>query len=631
MSSLGQPCMIAPEMSLIWAEGLEKRYGGRAVLSEVSFRIGRGERIALIGENGSGKSTLLKLIVGLEEPSSGRIGRARAARIGYLPQEPVVDSGRTLFSEMLGVFAPLQEKERELRLLEEEISRSPDSMDLLLRYDGLREEFERAGGYRYESEIRRVLAGLGFGPSDWERSLGEFSGGERARAALAKLILEQPELLLLDEPGNHLDFAALEWLEEYLSSWEGSYLLVSHDRLLLDRLSEQTWELVDGKLYKYRGNYSTYLELRMGWEERQLKLYERQQAEIARMEEFIRRVRAGQKHRQAKDREKKLARMERVERPPQRRRPHFRFELGRPSGEEVLWFQGVIIGYPERELFRCPDLVLRRGVRVALIGPNGSGKTTLLRTILGEIPPLSGTIERGYHVEPGYFAQVQEFEGERTVLETLLAGKDQTVGEARDHLGKFLFPGEDVFKRVGELSGGELSRLALARLAQTEGNLLLLDEPTNHLDIPAQEVLQEALEGYEGTIILVSHDRYLVDRLATQVWEIEGDELHVYEGGYSYYRQRRVEEQRQSREPRPRRRRERPIRPKPGRKDHEAELLERAAALEEELSQIERELVEASYAQDPQRIAELNARYKERKRELEETLAKWEALVERQD
>lgn len=331
--------MIALEMSLIWAEGLEKRYGERVVLAEVSFQIARGERIALIGENGSGKSTLLKLIAGLEEPTGGRIGRARAARIGYLPQEPELDSQNTLFFEMLQAFAPLQEEERELRRLEEEISRSPDPMELLLRYDGLREEFERAGGYRYESEIRQVLTGLGFGPEDWERPLGEFSGGERARASLAQLILERPELLLLDEPSNHLDFAALEWLEDYLEGWEGGYLLVSHDRLLLERLAERTWELVGGRLYQYRGNYSKYIELRRSWEERQFKLYERQQVEVARMREFIRRARAGQKHKQAKDREKKLERLERVERPPQRRKLHFTFKLGRPSGEEVLIFK----------------------------------------------------------------------------------------------------------------------------------------------------------------------------------------------------------------------------------------------------------------------------------------------------
>ena len=620
--------MIAAGMSLVWAEGLVKRYGDQVVLAGVSFQIARGERIALIGENGSGKSTLLKLIAGLDEPTSGRVGRARAVRLGYLPQESALDSERILFAEMLQAFAPLQRREKELRRLEEEISRSPDPTELLLRYDGLREEFERAGGYRYESEIRQVLTGLGFNPRDWERSLAELSGGERARASLAQLILERPELLLLDEPSNHLDFAALEWLEDYLEGWEGGYLLVSHDRLLLERLAERTWELVGGQLYQYRGNYSKYIELRTAWEERQLKLYERQQAEVARTREFIQRVQAGQKHRQAKDRERRLERLERVEQPPQRKKLHFTFNLGRPSGEEVLKFRNLAVGYPGRELLRCPDLVLHRGARVALVGPNGSGKTTLLRTILGELPSLSGAVELGYHVEPGYFAQVQELEGERTVLEAILAGRDGTVGEARDHLGRFLFSGEEAFKRVGELSGGELSRLALASLAQMEGNLLLLDEPTNHLDIPSQEVLQEALEGYQGTIILVSHDRYLVDRLATQLWEIRDGRLWVYEGDYSYYRRRRAEEGEVAQpQRRPPRHRERP-KSEPKRDEREAELLERAAVLEEGLAQLEQELVEASYAQDPQRIAALHLRYKEQKRELEGILAKWEALAE---
>ncbi|MGQ9477982.1 MAG: ABC-F family ATP-binding cassette domain-containing protein [Candidatus Bipolaricaulia bacterium] len=623
-------------MALVQFNEVEKRYGDWAVLLGISFQIGRGERIALIGENGSGKSTLLRLIAGLEEPSGGRIARARGVRIGYLPQEPLLDlhPSRTLFAEMLQAFAHLREQEEELRRLEEELARSP-SEELLLRYDDLQETFALVGGYRYESEIRRVLSGLGFGPSDWERPLAQFSGGERARAALAKLILERPELLLLDEPSNHLDFAALEWLEGYLSEWEGSYLLVSHDRLLLDHLTEKTWELLGGKLYRYRGNYSKYLELRKAAEERQLELYERQQAQVAKMEEFIRRVHAGQKHKQAKDREKKLARLEPVELPPQRKRPRFSFELGPPSGEEVLRLKGLVVGYPGRELFRCPDLILHRGKRVALIGPNGSGKTTLLKTILGELPPLSGAVELGAGVKPGYFAQIQEFNEEMTVLEAILEGRSQTVGEARAFLGRFLFSGEEVLKRLGELSGGELSRLALARLAQTKGNLLLLDEPTNHLDISSQEALQEALEHYEGTVLFVSHDRYLVDRLATEIWEIREGALRVYEGDYAYYRWRREEEMRPAPRPQqPSLRKERSARVRarartssvPSPEEREAALLDRAAALEEELARLEHELVEASYAQDLQRINELHASYKERERELEQILNEWEML-----
>ncbi|MCR4404771.1 MAG: ATP-binding cassette domain-containing protein [Candidatus Acetothermia bacterium] len=616
-------------MSLIRAEDLGKRYGAQTILAEIDLQIARGERIALIGDNGSGKSTLLKLIAGLEEPSSGRIVRAREVRIGYLPQEPLLDSARPLFAEMLEVFAPLQEQEAELRRLEEALACAPDSSELLLRYDSLREGFERAGGYRYESEIRQVLAGLELAPAHWERPLAQLSGGERARAALAKLILERPDLLLLDEPSNHLDFAAVEWLEEYLSKWEGSYLLVSHDRLLLDRLAEKTWELAGGKLYKYRGNYSKYLELRRAQEEQQLELHERQQAQVAKMEEFIRRVHAGQKHRQAKDRERKLARLEPVELPPRRRKLRFSFELGRASGQEVLRFEGLVVGYPGRALFRCPDLVLRRGSRVALIGPNGSGKTTLLRTILGELPPLAGTVELGFGVQPGYFAQVQEFPAEKTVLEAILDGRSQTVGEARAFLGRFLFSGEEVFKRLDELSGGELSRLALARLAHTRGNLLLLDEPTNHLDISSQEVLQEALEEFEGTVLFVSHDRYLVDRLATQVWEVRAGELRVYEGDYDYYRRKRAEEAAGAEPQQPARRKERPVRVKAeaGRDDHEAALLERAAALEGELARLEQALVEASYAQDLQRINELHSSYKQKREELESTLKEWELLA----
>lgn len=618
-------------MSLIRVAGLEKRYGDRVVFADIAFQIARGERIALIGDNGSGKSTLLKLLAGLEEPTSGQIARARSIRIGYLPQEALLDSSRTLFAEMLQAFAPLQNQERELRQLEEELAHLPDSPELLAHYDSLREEFERAGGYRYESEIRQVLTGLGFAPADWGRPVNQLSGGERARAALAKLILERPDLLLLDEPSNHLDFAAVEWLEEYLGAWEGSSLLVSHDRLLLDRLAERTWELADGRLYKYRGNYSKYLQLRAAVEERQLELYERQQAQVAKIEEFIRRVQAGQKHKQAKDREKKLERLELVELPRRREKPRFSFALGRASGWEVLKLKGLTVGYPGRALFCCPDLVLHRGSRVALIGPNGSGKTTLLRTILGELAPLAGAVELGAGVTPGYFAQIQEFDGEKTVLEAVLDGRSQPVGEARAFLGRFLFSGDEVFQHLGELSGGELSRLALARLAQTQGNLLLLDEPTNHLDISSQEVLQDALEEFEGTVLFVSHDRYLVDRLATEVWEIRDGRLRVYEGDYAYYRRRRAEEAPGAELQQPVRKRERPVRVKvkrePRREDREAELLERAAALEEELAQLEQALVEASYAQDLQRINGLNASFKEKREELEGVLKEWELLA----
>jgi len=663
--------MICPDwkgerkMALVRADGLSKRYGDREVFSGVSFQIGRGERIALVGPNGSGKTTLLRIIAGEEEPTSGRLTRARSLRVGYLPQEPYLelDPGaggggrgagtgigtggrgeRTVFAEALGAFDHLRRLEEELRQLEEGISRSPEREDLLQRYDELREEFERAGGYRYEALVRQVLVGLGLPPEEWDRPLAQLSGGERARVALAKLILEEPELLLLDEPTNHLDLAALEWLEDYLEGWRGSYILVSHDRRFLDRLAEKTWELEGGRLTRYPGNYTKYLLLKREQEERHRKLYERQQEEIARLEEFIRRTRAGQKHGQAKDREKKLARMERLERPRPPRRIRLRFELTRPSGQEVLTLRGVTIGYPGRALFRCPDLVLERGERVALIGPNGSGKTTLLRTILGELPPLEGTLIVGHHVELGYFAQIQEQEArsERTIFELLLERRGETPAGVRQLLGQFLFPGEEAFKRLKDLSGGELSRVALARLAQTKGNFLLLDEPTNHLDLGSQEVLQEALEEYEGTVLLVSHDRYLIDRIATQVWEIRDGWLHIYHGGYSYWRRRRAEEQGRGQEPaEPKGKAKAEARAKGAAQQlerkrelnelelerQEAELLAQVEALEEELAQLEEALAQASYSGDHQRIAELNSRYKRGQRELEELLERWDRLL----
>ena len=636
------------QMSIITAERLTKRYGAELVLQDVSLQIARGDRIALIGPNGCGKSTLLRVLAGLEEVSDGRVHRAKSLRLGYLPQEPDLESDKTLFEAMLEAKREVRELEAQMRVLERELAERPDDEELLHRYDELLERYNALGGYEYESEIHKVLAGLGFSPEDERKSLKELSGGQRARAALAKLLLSGPDLLLLDEPTNHLDLQALEWLEEYLQSWKGGYVIASHDRYLIDKLARRIWELEDGKLTEYPGNYTKYFQLKQERIERQRKLYEEQQKFIQKTEEFIRRNIAGGHFRssQAQSRRKLLERLERIEPPKVPKTLRFSIPVERPSGREVLKIDHLVVGYPNRELFRFEGQVLvERGERVALIGPNGCGKTTLLRILAGELPPLGGRFELGHHVQLSYHRQIQweALDPNKTVLETLLASKHQTIPEARDFLGQFLFSGDDVFKKIGELSGGERSRVALAHLAQLGGNFLLLDEPTNHLDITSREALQDALQRYEGTILLVSHDRYLIQALATQIWEVRGGLCHVYRGNYEYYRRRRegelslkcaqtakVKAESKSRQA-GRKRKSKQTAGQDQRKAleaREAELSQALIELEEIVKQLERELQDASYAGDSERIRELTREYQERTEALERLYQEWNAVVD---
>nr|BAL59564.1 ABC transporter permease protein [Candidatus Acetothermum autotrophicum] len=633
-------------MSLIATEELMHRYGADIVFEKVSVRVHRGDRIGVVGLNGSGKSTLLRILAGLQEPTAGRVVRARSVRIGYLAQEPQLESRATLFDEMLTVFEKLREHERELQRIERELARATPDANLLRRYDELLEEFRHGGGYEYQSRIHHVLAGVGFTPDDAHKPIAHLSGGQRARAALARLLLQEPDVLLLDEPTNHLDIDALEWLEEYLSHWKGAFLIVSHDRYFLDKLVRKIWELEFGRLYEYPGNYSQYSALRQERLERQWKLYEEQQEFIKKSEEFIRRNIAGGDFRagQAQARQKVLEKLERIPKPIVPRKIHLWMDVKRPSGERVLRARDLVIGYSNTPLFRCKNLSLQRGERVALIGPNGSGKSTLLKTLAGELHPLEGTIALGQGVEIAYFRQSQtDLENpDKTVLDVVLENTDQTISEARDFLGQFLFSGDDVFKKIRELSGGERSRLALAMLAQLGGNLLLLDEPTNHLDIDSREVLQHALREYKGTIVLASHDRYLIQAVATHIWEIRDGELKVYRGDYEQYRAQRAltvhplpdKEQRDEGPG------EKPRRISPGKEQRlrerqraklaarEAELMNAVTNVEHEIARIEREMEHASYAGDHQKLRELTALYHQKRHELEVLSEQWAQAAE---
>jgi ATP-binding cassette subfamily F protein 3 len=630
-------------MALIATEDLWHRYGAEVIFEKVSVGVQRGDRIGLVGLNGSGKSTLLRILAGLQEPTGGRVLRARSVRVGYLPQEPLLESTATLFEEMLSAFERLREQEHTLHQLEQMLSCGNPSAELLQRYDELLEEFRQGGGYEYRHRIHQVLKGMGF--SDEHQPIAQLSGGQRARAALAKVLLEEPDVLLLDEPTNHLDIEALEWLEEYLSHWKGAFIIVSHDRYFLDKLVNKIWELEFGRLYEYPGNYSRYRALRAERLERQWKLYEEQQEFIKRSEEFIRRNIAGGDFRasQAQARQKMLEKLERIPKPIVPKRMHLWMDVKSPSGERVLRAKDLVIGYPGVPLVRCKNLSVQRGERVALLGPNGSGKSTLLRTIAGELMPLEGTLELGEGVEIAYFrqSQMELDDPDKTVLDVMISNGKMTISEARDFLGKFLFSGDEVFKKLSELSGGERSRLALAQLARLGGNLLLLDEPTNHLDIDSREVLQEALGEYRGTLILASHDRALIQAIATQIWEIHEGELRVYAGNYERYRAQRqtssglyafaghwpakMNVKRSLSPGKEQRLRERQRAKLAAR---EAALMNAITQLEHEIAQIERAMETASYDGDHQKLRELTALYRQKRQELEQLSEEWAQAAE---
>jgi ATP-binding cassette subfamily F protein 3 len=528
-----------------------KSFGAERIFAGVNFQIDEQDRIGLVGPNGAGKSTLLNLLAGREEPDEGTVAINRNLRIGYLTQHTDFLPRNTLREEMLTVFAEVQTWERELNelALQLEATSTGDSNtaheELLRRYDELQTRFEHAGGYTYEHLVSQVLDGLGFTREQQESSIMKLSGGQQTRAALGKLLLQEPDLLLLDEPTNHLDLVALEWLETYLAEWKHAMVVVAHDRYFLDKIVSRTIEMAFGRIEEYPGNYTRYLHLREERMERRLREYEAQQEHIARTEEFIRRYKAGQRSREARGRQKLLNRLERVERPRDFPEMHFEFSPVVDSGQVVLSTQKLAIGYvnPRSEatvLVHVADLELLRGDRVGLLGPNGSGKTTLLRTIIGELLPTSGYVYPGHNVRIGYYSQTHSgMNAQRTVVDEIRQVSALSEEGARSFLGRFLFTGDDVFKPIGALSGGERSRVALALLTLQGSNFLVLDEPTNHLDLQSRQFLEEVLGEFEGTLLFVSHDRYFIDSLATKVWVIEDGVLIPYWGNYTDYRTRK--------------------------------------------------------------------------------------------
>ncbi len=677
-------------MSLLAASHLAKSFGPVDLFRDITLQVPPRARVAIVGPNGVGKTTLLRILIGEEPASAGQVHRARSLSIGYLPQETTFETTHTLWDECLLAFEELRHLGDELHTMHDELTHIPDDAQLLARYGELQHRFEHLGGYTYETEIRRVLTGLGFKESEFHMPLNQLSGGQRTRALLARLLLSRPELLVLDEPTNHLDIAAVEWLESYLAQWEGAVLLVSHDRYFIDKVCNTIWEMRPNGLEIYRGNYTSYLTQR---EARWALRRERIQAEKERLERelaYIQRNIAGQNVSQARGKLRRVSRIiEAIEQigfeavldqqwgqvsqqvhistsmmsvdealrrlhalsdPKTSSKPlHIQLRPRNRSGNIILRTQDLLVGYPGNPLFRVPDLELHRLECAVLIGPNGAGKTTFLKTILGQSQPLEGQVTLGASLRIGYFAQAHEgLQPEDTLIQAIeRVAPHMLPDEIRAYLGRYHFSGDEAFKTVAMLSGGERGRLALAQLALSGANLLLLDEPSNHLDIPSQEILQNVLADYDGTILLVSHDRYLIEALATQIWQVDpaSQALHLFEGSYRRYQEERgetnapvggsapeekatpQEDYRSQRRARNRskaevRRRQRELQ----RLEAEiADLETRLAELETRLAELETRL--ANPPDDPEAVRTLGTTYNLTRRDLDERYATWEQLA----
>ncbi|MBI3681844.1 MAG: ABC-F family ATP-binding cassette domain-containing protein [Acidobacteria bacterium] len=535
---------------MIQLSGAGKRYGSKVLFEELNWLVGPKDRLGIVGGNGTGKSTLLKILADLETLDQGGISRMRGIRLGYLPQEGLALHGRTVFDECLSVFQDLRDMEAEMESLTHRLTElDPGSEEYRAgadRFHRLDTEFRTRDGYALEAQAGTVLAGLGFARRDWTRQTEQFSGGWQMRIALAKLLLDKPNLLLLDEPTNHLDLEARNWLEDYLRAYPHAYILISHDRYFLDVTVERLLEIWNKRVWFYPGNYSKYQQLKQERQDHLQAVARNQNERIGQLEAFISRFRyKASKARQVQSRIKELDKIERVEIPLEEETIHFKFPEPKPSGRMVAEFCDVEKRYGVNQVFSKTGFVIERGDRIALVGPNGAGKSTLIKLLAGIEPLTGGQYKLGHNAEPDYFAQDQykELDPEARIFDDLLAvAPNRTQTELRCLLGCFLFSADDAFKRIGVLSGGERNRYALARLLLHPSNFLLLDEPTNHLDMRAKEVLLEALESFSGTLVFVSHDRYFIDKVATRIFEIGGGQVRIYPGNYEDYLWRKQRE-----------------------------------------------------------------------------------------
>ena len=525
-------------MAVLKINGLSKSFGIKTVFENVSFEVRSGERIGLVGANGAGKTTLLRCLMGQEDYDKGSVSTSPGAVIGYLRQDFNYES-QTLREEMELAWKDVLYYKDKLAELARKLETSHDE-ELVAAYGRTEERFEYLGGYDYEATTRKILTGLGFSDADWDRDIHGFSGGQKVRINLAAAFVRHPDFLFLDEPTNHLDMGMLEWLEEYLRSYRGGILMVSHDRYFLDATTTGIIDLENHQIHTYRGNYTQFTKVKALNEEAQERAYEKQQEHIRETEEYIRKYKAGIKAKQARGRQSQLDRLERIEKPIHRQSLHFQFEKPAECAEKVLDVMHVTSSYGEHVIFKDLTMHIKKGESVGLIGPNGAGKSTLLKLIVGDKRADGGFIQIGNRVKPGYYSQeLDRLNSEYTVLEQIENDFDMGEREARNLLGMFLFRGDDVFKPVSLLSGGERARLTLLMLFLEKPNFLILDEPTNHLDIPTREIMEQALAAFGGTSLIVSHDRYFLDRVTTRILEMENGKLTEYLGNYSYYREKK--------------------------------------------------------------------------------------------
>jgi ATP-binding cassette subfamily F protein 3 len=618
-------------MQLITTTGLGLFYGDQEVFSEVTVEITDRSRIGIVGPNGGGKTSLLRVLMGELPPNEGQVQRSRRLRVGYAPQSPATATEGTLRDEVTTAFAELQRLEEAQASTAERIRESApgERSEAEGRYAALLERYEALGGYQYQSLVDRVAAGVGLGEAALGAPVVSASGGERTRASLAKALLADPDLLILDEPTNYLDFQALDWLESMLRRTNHAFIVVSHDRYFLDQVVNQVWDVEQHRLRSYPGNYSKYRVLKEERIVRQSKEHKIQQVYIAKEESFIQRYHAGQRSREARGRATRLERLERIEAPLEEATIALSGARASRTGQVVLYTHGLKIGHAGDQgpvhLLSVPDLQLERGSRTAIVGNNGSGKTTLLNTILGLYPALEGTSVLGHNVQVGYLRQdLADLPENASVMKALLAVKNMPLVEARSYLARFDFRGDEVSGRVSTLSGGERVRLALARLMIVEPNVLVLDEPTTHLDIPSREVVERVLLAFDGTLLLVSHDRRLLTLLADRLWLIEGGAVHPFEGGFEAWTSAKARAAGSStvkRKPRTK-----PTAPATERQPSKArtEQVEKAILeLETRLSELEQQLQEASERQGVAEIARLGKEYEEARARLEETWSKW--------
>ncbi|PFK39220.1 ABC transporter ATP-binding protein [Bacillus cereus] len=637
---------------LLQVNGLSKLYGAETILANIKLEVQTRDRIALVGRNGAGKSTLLKIIAGELSHDGGEIIKPKDVSIGYLAQNTGLETTLTIWDEMLTVFSHLQQMETKLRRLEHEMGQEENFSNtatyekLLADYDQLQLDYKDQGGYQYEADIRSILSGLGFPVETHQTTISTLSGGQKTRLALGKLLLTKPDLLILDEPTNHLDINTLTWLEQYLQGYPGAILIVSHDRYFLDKLVTQVYEISNKESRRYVGNYSKYLDLKAALYEQEMKRYEKQQEEIAKLEDFVQKnIARASTTKRAQSRQKQLDRMELLTRPlGDSKSASFHFDIEKQSGNDVLQVKDVSIGYDKEPIIEHVNMRLTRGDSVALVGPNGIGKSTLLKSIVNKLNTLSGEVSFGSNVSIGYYDQEQaNLTSSKRVLNELWDEYPlQPEKEIRTILGNFLFTGDDVLKPVSSLSGGQKARLALAKLMMQKSNLLILDEPTNHLDLNSKEILENALIDYPGTLLFVSHDRYFINRVTTTVVELSIDGAQEYLGDYDYYIEKknemieRAEFEKQEEnapvqkmiaqeklnylEEKERKKQER----QRARKIEEIE--QNIVTLEEEIAKLEEELCLPEVYADYERASEITTAKQTKQDELEKFMAEWEEL-----